>query len=131
MARLLNLLGYGSSVLATVCLILALVAAPIGVARADEPTTCQSICSIYPSGSPEQQSCYVSRGQYSSACAMQHGYGTPAFYTCLGSYANNGVCNVNCQQSHPKCGNGNCRPPNKPECANMNCCMTANYRYCD
>jgi len=37
MARLLNLLGYGSSVLATVCLILALVAAPIGVARADEP----------------------------------------------------------------------------------------------
>lgn len=37
MARLLNATGYWSSVLATVCLVLALVAAPIGEARADEP----------------------------------------------------------------------------------------------
>jgi len=37
MARLLNATGYFSSILAAVCLVLALVAAPIGEARADEP----------------------------------------------------------------------------------------------
>ena len=37
MARLLNATGYFSSVLAVVCLVLALVAAPISEARADDP----------------------------------------------------------------------------------------------
>lgn len=37
MARLLNVTGYWSSVLAAVCLILALVVAPIGEVRADAP----------------------------------------------------------------------------------------------
>ena len=37
MARLLNTTGYFASILAAVCLILALVAAPIGQARADDP----------------------------------------------------------------------------------------------
>ena len=42
MARLLNATGYVSSVLAAVCLVLALVAAPIGEARADDPPPTES-----------------------------------------------------------------------------------------
>ena len=37
MARLLNATGFCSSVLAAVCLVLALIAAPIGEVRADNP----------------------------------------------------------------------------------------------
>ena len=37
MARLLNATGYFSSILAAVCLCLAVLAAPMGEARADEP----------------------------------------------------------------------------------------------
>jgi hypothetical protein len=59
MARLLNATGYVSSILAAVCLVLALVAAPIGELRGDEPVTpvdtdvfgnqtCNLTCNDYP-----------------------------------------------------------------------------------
>ena len=52
MARLLNSTGYVSSVLAAVCLCLAVLAAPIGMVQADvkqaplDPTTCDVGCGL-------------------------------------------------------------------------------------
>lgn len=68
MARLLNATSYWSSVLAAVCLVLALVAAPIGEARADDPPPGGGGDAALPVCAPDVTTCGTNTGTPENDC---------------------------------------------------------------
>ena len=91
MARLLNTTSYWSSVLAAVCLVLALVAAPIGEARADDPPVSNNaipVCSPdvttcgTNTGTPENDCLQITCNQDSRCKCRWKPAGQPAVYAC-------------------------------------------------
>lgn len=86
MARLLNATSYWSSVLAAACLVLALMAAPIGQARADDPIPI-----------PQPANCLAN-------CTE-----TDRVPPCTNCVCNGGLCPSDCQCADPVLGiNGVC-----------------------